>query len=1093
MSDTTYVSQLHANDDAKFFSDVYIYGNLYYDLDGTDNLKLDNITVNHQANFKDIFATGIGTFNGPITFNSGVLFAGIVTFTEPIDVDYLHVKKRLWVGTNDNGQTLSAYPELYGNKVGINSTVPQDSATLDVGGSIIVSAGSSVGIGSTRPEQMLDVAGSAKIDRYVYDSINSAGANGYYLSRDIHGIRWVSPPPAPVEGVFVQNEGVNLGVGSFTTLNFHGTGSGSDLVDAQIDASNSNIANIYFTDSWVTTTTGIHTTGHVGVGGVADAAWELKVTGKLQVTDEVDFKNNLNVDGNAQIDGTLDVDSNATLDGQLTVQDRTILNGRLDVAESTFIDSGLIVTGFATGTISTAIFSHTAGFATNSTRSGFTTFADLAGISTFAAVAGFATNAHRAGFATFSDNAGFSTFSDKAGISTRSITSGFATNSHRAGFATYADRAGISSFVENAGITTFVSTTLTGDNRNFYITFVDDAISTAAGTGQTLRVDPGIKYNAATNSVNIVGILTVGSATTIHGSLELDGALIDTNDSVAAGKTDYRLSSVGTGVSWRPPGVETNNAIWVTVDGNDANSGLLEGDAKRSIGGAAAIAQAGDTIIVRSGVYHEENPVGLRTDVAVSGEDLRLVTVVPNNNDKDVFHVRRGCLVQNMNFAGATTGTLVTGAAVAFPPLTNAEKAVSGYIALGPANEGPRKGNPAFGGRYKSPYVRNCTNFMTGSIGMKIDGNHVDAAYTGTNNLGQDLKSMVCDSFTQYNEAGIGVSLTNRGYAQLVSIFTISCEKAIYADTGGQCDLTNSNSSFGVFGLYADGVSGTEYTGVTTVANIAEEDSFLLADVKDSSNNFRKPFDGQAAFFKVDLDDFADSPATGVMTEPFELIRSIKVLDGGSGYIQSAPPNIIVDVPQGPEGIRAELSANVSAAGTITSVDVIASGRNFLPRTGSGPTQAIGLTTSLSSGTSAILEVVTDPIYFTVNTATEPSAVVGLSTVTFNEFIPYSIAKATDIEIRRISRIITSSHSFEYVGAGTDINRANPFQGGEPIPENEIVAINGGQVPFTSTDQKGNFRIGEGLTIDQTTSTISGRDFNRAIQAQLTPLILALK
>jgi hypothetical protein len=86
------------------------------------------------------------------------------------------------------------------------------------------------------------------------------------------------------------------------------------------------------------------------------------------------------------------------------------------------------------------------------------------------------------------------------------------------------------------------------------------------------------------------------------------------------------------------------------------------------------------------------------------------------------------------------------------------------------------------------------------------------------------------------------------------------------------------------------------------------------------------------------------------------------VFDGGSGYIQSAPPNIIVDIPQGPEGIRAELSANVSAAGTITSVDVIASGRNFLPQTGSGPTQTIGLTTSLSSGTPAILEVVTDPI-----------------------------------------------------------------------------------------------------------------------------------
>ena len=119
--------------------------------------------------------------------------------------------------------------------------------------------------------------------------------------------------------------------------------------------------------------------------------------------------------------------------------------------------------------------------------------------------------------------------------------------------------------------------------------------------------------------------------------------------------------------------------------------------------------------------------------------------------------------------------------------------------------------------------------------------------------------------------------------------------------------------------------------------------------------------------------------------------------------------------------------------------------------------------------------------------------ITGISTITFNEFIPYSLPENTEVKIVRLSRIITSSHSFEYIGAGTDINTSNPFQGGKPIPENEVVAINGGQVPFTSTDQKGNFRIGDGLTIDQTTSTIRGRDFNRAIQAQLTPLILALR
>ena len=196
-----------------------------------------------------------------------------------------------------------------------------------------------------------------------------------------------------------------------------------------------------------------------------------------------------------------------------------------------------------------------------------------------------------------------------------------------------------------------------------------------------------------------------------------------------------------------------------------------------------------------------------------------------------------------------------------------------------------------------------------------------------------------------------------------------------------------------------------------------------------------------------------------------------------------------ITAPAGPEAILAELSANVSAAGTITSVDVIASGRNFLP-TGVGANQQ-DVTISFSSGSAtAIAEM--DPIFFTVETATEPTNT-GLTTVTFNEFVPYAVSAGSSSEFKRISRIITSSHSFEYIGAGTDINSSNPFQGGEPIPENEIVAINGGQVPFTSTDQKGNFRIGQGLTVDQTTSTIRGRDFNRAIQAQLTPLILALR
>ena len=124
---------------------------------------------------------------------------------------------------------------------------------------------------------------------------------------------------------------------------------------------------------------------------------------------------------------------------------------------------------------------------------------------------------------------------------------------------------------------------------------------------------------------------------------------------------------------------------------------------------------------------------------------------------------------------------------------------------------------------------------MTGSTGMRINGRHCDAAFSGDNNLGQDIKSFVCDSFTQYNENGIGVSITNNAYAQLVSIFTINSDIAIFCNTGGSCDLTNSNSSFGNFGLVADGVGRIDFTGITTVATVGgDSDTTTLTGVADT-------------------------------------------------------------------------------------------------------------------------------------------------------------------------------------------------------------------------------------------------------------------
>lgn len=615
------------------------------------------------------------------------------------------------------------------------------------------------------------------------------------------------------------------------------------------------------------------------------------------------------------------------------------------------------------------------------------------------------------------------------------------------------------------------------------VTFTSDTPSDDPDTGALVVTEGGVGIST--------GNLNVGGDTHLYGTLELDSSLIDFNQNIGPAGRDFRLSSVGTGVSWRPSGVETQNTIWVTKDGDDNNSGLLEGDAKATIAAAAEIAQDGDTIKIRPGRYIEDNPIGLRNNVTVSGEDLRLVAIEPSNKTKDVFHVRRGCLIENLNFSGATVGVKHPGcAAVAFPPTQNdidsgiAFGAVSGYIAVGPADDG---GGPV--PRWRSPYIRNCTNFMSESIGMKINGDHATASEPG-----QDLKCMVCDSFTQYNENGIGVSITNNGYAQLVSIFTINCDKAIYCDSGGSCDLTNSNSSFGNYGLYAVGIGSTEFTGTvgTYPPTRAQTGVDAGTDIVTFENvgNGRRPYDGQTLFFKIDLSKYPDAVGSGVITEPMVEIQEIVVTNGGSGYSAASPPTVVIrDIsdssqqPKGPQGIIAELSPTIDpVTGSITAIDVVNSGRNYLS------TQNLEV---FIDGGIATADVITRPIYYSVDSATENSG--GITTVTFTEFIPYELFGEEEVSFRRISRILTSSHSFEYVGSGTSINTASPFNGGVPIKENEIVALDGAEIPFTSTDQKGNFDIGEGFQINQPTSTIRGRDFSKAIQAEVTPLILALR
>ena len=99
----------------------------------------------------------------------------------------------------------------------------------------------------------------------------------------------------------------------------------------------------------------------------------------------------------------------------------------------------------------------------------------------------------------------------------------------------------------------------------------------------------------------------------------------------------------------------------------------------------------------------------------------------------------------------------------------------------------------------------------------------------------------------------------------------------------------------------------------------------------------------------------------------------------------------------------------------------------------------------------------------------------------------------TAVNFFKQSRILATSHSFEFIGSGIDITRAIPYSGGlPPIGENETDSRNGGLVIYTSTNQAGNFKIGDGVIINQVEGKISGQSYSKSLVSTMTPYILSL-
>ena len=94
--------------------------------------------------------------------------------------------------------------------------------------------------------------------------------------------------------------------------------------------------------------------------------------------------------------------------------------------------------------------------------------------------------------------------------------------------------------------------------------------------------------------------------------------------------------------------------------------------------------------------------------------------------------------------------------------------------------------------------------------------------------------------------------------------------------------------------MKADGYGAIEFEGILNASVNGESDVIVSRDTKDEANNFRIPFDGQGAYFHLDMDDYNDSTAPNgtIVTDPLQLVRGIRVVNGGNPgeYFASSPP-----------------------------------------------------------------------------------------------------------------------------------------------------------------------------------------------------------
>lgn len=315
----------------------------------------------------------------------------------------------------------------------------------------------------------------------------------------------------------------------------------------------------------------------------------------------------------------------------------------------------------------------------------------------------------------------------------------------------------------------------------------------------------------ATGNITFDGDITFGSdsADNVVFSSDVNSDIIPDADATytlgSATQSWNTLYTIDVGIDALDVGSLTINGIdllltpgktlYVSVNGDDAQTGTHSRDTFKSVKQALSVATTGDNIVIFPGTYEEEFPLTIPAGVSINGAGIRSVKIVPTalTNDKDCFLLNGETTVSNLTIANFYYNSINdTGYGFRF---------ASGATITS-----------------RSPYIQNITIITespNAGHGALIDGSVVNSS--------SKEAGMLFHSTTMIVPGAIGIHATNGARVEWLDCFTYFAEKGIYLTQGtlGFANLATkygaelrsigSANIYGTYGAVADGANCVGY------------------------------------------------------------------------------------------------------------------------------------------------------------------------------------------------------------------------------------------------------------------------------------------